>query len=156
VSIYKYLPTADQTVQFNKVLANGFDERKTIVRMRLLNIKIPRDQNVALHIYVNCQLENRDVPITDPSCVRSLTFFYPHGAQGQGHSGVGGHDKIDFVMSVKHTLGRLYGDRNLTKDEPLKVMVIPRPLFPGTAKSWRGQVQEVSPDKVSFETVVGK
>jgi tyrosinase len=156
VSIYQYVPTPNLLDQVDRVIENGVDERKRTVRMRLQNIKIPSNQNVALRVHVNCPLENRDVPITDPSYVRSCTFFYPHAANAQGHGGEGGHDTISFVMSVKPTHVRLYGDRKLTKDEPLKVMVIAQPLFPDSSKSWRGEVQEVSPELVSFEVVEGK
>jgi tyrosinase len=156
VSIYRYVAPPSQISQIDSVIDNGIEERKRIVRMRLQGIKIPSNQNVALQVHVNCELESRDVTIMDPSYVRTLTFFYPHAAQGPGHGGEGGHDTISFVMSAKTTLGRLYGDRRLTKDEPLKVMVIAKPLFPDSIKSWRGEVQEVSPETVSFEVVEGK
>ena len=138
VSIYKYAPTTDQANRMNRVIENGIDERRTIVRMRLQNIKIPSDQNVALQVHINCHLESRDVPITDPSYVRTSTFFYPHAAKGGGHEGARAHDTISFVMSVKHTLGGLYGDRRLTKDEPLKVMVIALSPLPGHVEGLAG------------------
>ncbi|MBV8312810.1 MAG: tyrosinase family protein [Planctomycetaceae bacterium] len=152
VAVYNYTPPGNQFEQFNQIIDNGIEVRKKIVRMRLQGIKIPSNQNVALQVHINCLLEKPDLPITDPSYVRSSTFFYPHIAKGQ--AGNAGHDTISFVMNVKPALGRLYGDRPLTSGEPLKVVVIAEPLFPNTDRaSWRGEVQEVSPERVYFETV---
>ena len=152
VAVYNYTPPRNQFARFNEIIDNGIEVRKTIVRMRLQGIKIPSNQNVVLQVHVNCLLEKPDLPITDPSYVRSSTFFYPHTTQG--HGGNAAHDSISFVMNVRPTLGRLYGDRPLTSGEPLKVVVIAEPLFPDSDRRfWRGQVQEVSPEQVYFETV---
>jgi hypothetical protein len=121
--------------------------------MRLQGIKLPTNQDVKLRVHVNCLLASREIPITDPSYVRSSTFFYPHLGTG-GHGGEG-HDSVSFVMNVKPALGRLYADRPFTKDEPLKVVVIAEPLFPNSDDPWRGTVQDVSPEQVSFEIVQG-
>jgi tyrosinase len=152
VAVYNLAPTEERSRDINSVREGGIEERNTVVRLRLRGIRIPRDQNVALRVHVNCKLANRDIPLADPSYVRSSTFFYPHGTHGHAVGGAG-DGSISFVMSVNPVLERLYGDRPFTKDEPLKVVVIAEPLFPDSERTWRGDYQEVSPEQVSFEVI---
>jgi hypothetical protein len=149
-AVYRYTPPVNQMRDIRSVAENGIDERNTIVRMRMEGIRIPRNQNVVLQVHVNCELASRDLPITDPSYVRSSTFFYPHAMNGHDRSG---HDTISFVTNVRPALGKLYADRRLSLDEPLKVVVIAEPLFPDSSRAWTGEVQEVSPQQISFEVV---
>jgi len=144
--------TADQ-FQADRLqgIAEGVDEsapRQTI-RMKLSGVKVPKMQDVLIQVHVNCQKISPDLPITDPSYVGSSTFF--------SHEGHGGHNgdsmSASFLFSLNQTFARLYADRPLSSTEPLKVVVLVKPLFSGGAKIEPGQIQELAPQQVRIDIV---
>jgi hypothetical protein len=121
----------------------GVFRDKRVARLTIEGVKVPANHNVALRVFVNCQKLGKDTPITDPSYVGSYTFFGNHAHDGD--------QRVSFFLNVTPAFQRLYGDRKFTKDEPLKISVVARPL--GVSNAWKGTVQEISPTQVQFAVV---
>lgn len=113
------------------------------VRLRLKDVKIPKDRNVAVDVYFNCLKASKDLTITDSSYAGSVTFF--HGSHEGSHGGA------TFLMDVSPVVARLYADRPFKPDEPIKVTLVTSSL--NEAEPWTGSVQELAPQQVSIELV---
>jgi hypothetical protein len=144
--------TADQS-QADRLqrIVEGVDENaaRQTIRMKLSGVKVPKKQDVLIQVHVNCQKISPDLPITDPSYVGSSTFF--------SHEGHAGHDgdsmSASFLFSLNQTFARLYADRPLSSTEPLKVVVLVKPLFAGASKIDSAEIQELTPEQVKIDIV---
>jgi tyrosinase len=125
-------------------LVEGNTPQSGTVRLRLKGVKIPENADVAIEVYVNPTKPTKDLRITDASYVTSVTFF--HG--GHGHEAEG---TVSFLVDLTQALSRLYVDRHFSPTEPIKLVLIARPLFPGREKQWKGKIQEITPKEVSIE-----
>ncbi|MBX3441449.1 MAG: tyrosinase family protein [Planctomyces sp.] len=124
------------------------------VRIRLSGIEVPKNQDVSLRVFVNCELLTESTPIDDPSYVGSCTFF-SHGDHGHGDDSHG-DGTASFFLNASPAFAKLYGDRPLKEDEPLKVSIVAVPLFPDDAeRTWSGSVQELSPKQVQIDIITG-
>lgn len=122
------------------------------VRLRLTGIRIPRDRDVAIRVYVNCPRPGPDVPLTDPSYVTSVTFFHgPHG--GDRHGGPG---TVSFLVDLTPALDRLYADRPFRTTEPVNVSLVAKALFPEHRRAWTGSIEDVRPEQVSLDVISRK
>lgn len=140
---------ADQAGLVNEATQGPALERKPSVRLSLRGVKPPRNPDTSLDVYVNCLKLSKDTPVTDPSYSGSCTFF-GHGRHAHGREGAG---DVSFQFDLTPTFVRLYADRPFRADEPLKVSIIARPLFPGTPGAPAVEIQEVSPTQVSIEVI---
>jgi hypothetical protein len=114
------------------------------VRLRLKGITVPANSDVAIQVFINCVKPDKGIPITDPSYATSVTFF---------HGGHDGERTVSFVADITPTLARLYADRPFKADEPIKITLIAKPLFPDRANPWKGEIRELSPTQVSIDVV---
>jgi hypothetical protein len=145
---------ANASNQFAEAVSEGIqapkEDKQQAIRLSIRGIEPPRNPNTVLDLFLNCEKLSQDTPITDPSYVGSCTFFI-HGAHGHQEKDMG----VSFAFDLTREFARLYGDRPLRKDEPLKVSVLARPLAldPDRAPEWNVKVQEISPEQVSIDVV---
>lgn len=139
---------SDRATDLNRIAKGANSSKNQTVRVTLQGIKIPPSQNCALRVFINCKLLSPETPITDPSYAGSCTFFN-HTGEHAGH----GDGTAAFTLDVTEAFGRLYADRPLKPDEPLKVSIVARPLFPNRENAWKGTIQELTPKQVQLEIV---
>ena len=152
--------TANFTLRANAIQAKAFDvvgegiatgQNGYNIRLILKDVKVPqslKDQDVALQIHINCQKLGPDVPVSDPSYVSSVTFF-DHGDHGHGME----MGTTSFQVNATPAFARLYADRTFREDEPLKVTIITKPLFPDDPNAPKSSVQELNPKQVSIQVI---
>jgi len=139
-------PSADEAKRLQDIVDGVAEPLRQTIRMKVSGVSVPKDQDVMLEFFVNCKNLGPDVKITDPSYVASCTFF------SHSHEGHEEHE-ASFLFSLNAAFGRLYGDRPLTANEPLKVGVVARPLFEDGKEAAAPTIQELNPAQVSIEVV---
>jgi hypothetical protein len=132
-------------------IVEGTDDNalRQTIRMKLSGVKVPKSKDVLIQVHVNCRKITPELGMTDPSYVGSSTFF-SHGDHGN-HSG----DTLtaSFMFSLNPTFARLYADRPFSASEPIKVVVLTKPLFADGPRMEPAEIQEISPQQVTIETV---
>ena len=139
------------TMRIADALQKSKDSKWQSVELRLIGIPIPANMDVVLSVFVNCK-KLAEVTPEDPSYVGSCTFF-GHGHVHTGPSSSANANITSFIFDAVPAFGKLYGNRTLSADEPLKVTVVAKPLFPDEKNAWKGKVTDVSPTQVSIRVV---
>jgi tyrosinase len=143
-------PSSLQATSFARALELVTTPRKPTIRMRVRDVHVPENENVSLDFHVNCEKASSDVKVSDATYVGSCTFF-GHGKQGHGGKNDG---TASFLLDATPTFGRLYADRPLKADEPIKITMIAKPLAFPDSSPWAGEAKQLSPSQVSFEVVI--
>ena len=130
--------------QINKAISGS---RKQVVRLRLKNVPTPKNQDVSIRVFVNCESPSASTPISDPSYVGSIAFFGGDGGNNHDHSG-------NVVLNATSAFRKLYGDIRIPPNEQVKVTLITVPLS-GVDSSPKS-VEQISSESVVLDVVTLK
>lgn len=120
-----------------------------VVRLTILNVKRPRQQNTAVHVFIGPDV-TAQTPITAPGYVGSFTFF--EGEVEAEPNAAGGHEHSRTVLfNATAALRDLYGDTNLPEGVNLTVSIVTRPLTAGVQSF--ASVEEIRPDRIQIDVV---
>jgi tyrosinase len=134
-------PEADASLESLDTAIRATD--KQLIRLRLEGVTPPRDQDVSVRVFVNCENPSPQTPISDPSYVGSFTFFDAPHANGE-HDDHHGHSR-NVILNATSAFRKLYGDEAIPGDD-VKVNVIPVKLFEKGAAP--AALQEIKPESI--------
>jgi tyrosinase len=128
--------------------------QKNTIRLLINKLRVPKSDDVAIRVFINCQKLSLETDSRDPSYAGTFCFFEPHRARDGAMEGHGNDDgRVSVTLLVTEAFRRLYGTRPLKSDENLKVGLQVRPLFPKDPNAPKTEIIELDPKDVSIEVV---
>lgn len=129
-----------------KLNAAAAAPRHYAVRLTLLDLKTPANQNTGIHVFLGDIAA--DTPLTAPGYVGSFTYFDGEGGdRGGGHHGR--HGVV--ILDASEAFQNLYGEAGVPEAQSLTVSLRTEDLYQGV--EGHASVEEVQPSQVRIEVL---
>jgi tyrosinase len=96
------------------------------VSLTVEGVRPPKDLNVVIRVFINCNYLSRETPAIDPHYVGSIAFF-EHGDHGDG--GAHAEDSTQsYSFDLTSTIQDLASVNAYNENEPIEVQLLPVPI----------------------------
>lgn len=95
------------------------------VTLTVEGITPPKDLNVVIRVFINCNYLSRETPAIDPHYVGSIAFFEHGEHEGDAHANDSGRS---YSFDLTGTIQSLASAQKYNEDEPIEVQLLPVPI----------------------------